>query len=519
MANNPIIMTQIRRILQLFASGASQREVTRKTSVHRRVVATYHQKFIIHGLSFDDLLKLDDQGLSSIAYSSTAATVIDSRLVNLEKLIPNYLLDLKKVGVTRKLLWQEYLALHPDGYGYTQFCDHFARISNLKKATMHFTHRPSEVLQVDFAGKKLRFIDPSTGEVIYCDVLVCTLPFSKYTYVEAMASACQENMYGALNRCLEFLGGVPMTVLSDNMKQFVQKNNRYEFTFQSLADQWSVHYNTNLDATRPRKPKDKPTVEGHVNNIYNSIYGRLRDKEFHSLEALNEAIRPLLSDFNKGQFQKLPGSREEIFITQEQPLLKPLPSEHFTVRHTTSAKVQFNYHVELGENKHYYSVPYQYIGKQTKVIYDQSTVEIFVGIERIAVHKRNFKKNGYTTLEAHMPAAHKFHAESQGWDDLYFNAFATKIGPNAQAVFAHVLSSRHFKEQSYKACLGLKSLSTNYSEARFENACRRALKGFYINYGTIKSILEKNLDGQIDPPLEMDSIIEHDNLRPSGTYI
>ena len=518
MANNPISMIQIRRILQLLASGASQREVVRKTSVHRRVVSAYHQKFVQHGLPFGDLLGLDDQTLSGIAYSSSEATSIDPRLVDLEKLIPVYLLELQRVGVTRKLLWQEYQTLHPDGYGYTQFCDHFARISKLKKATMHFTHRPSEFLQIDFAGKKLNFVDTFTGEVIYCDVLVCTLPFSKYTYIEAMASACQENMYGALNRCLEFLGGVPMTVLSDNMKQFVQKNNRYEFTFQALAEQWSVHYNTNLDATRPRKPKDKPTVENHVNNIYNSVYGKIRDKEFHSLEELNEAIKPLLSDFNKAQFQKLPGSREDIFITQEQPLLRPLPSEHFVIKHTTSAKVQFNYHIELGENRHYYSVPYQHIGKQTTIIYDQTTVEIFVGIERIAVHKRNLKKNGYTTQADHMPETHQFYAKSQAWDDLYFTSFATKIGTNAEAVFAHVLNSKHFKEQSYKACLGLKNLAHTHTEARFENACKRALKGIYINYGTIKSILENNLDGQIDPPLEISTIINHDNLREEEYY-
>jgi hypothetical protein len=236
------------------------------------------------------------------------------------------------------------------------------------------------------------------------------------------------------------------------------------------------------------------------------------------VEALNEAIKPLLSDFNKAPFQKLPGSREEIFIAQEQPFLKPLPSHHFVIKHTTSAKVQFNYHVELGENRHHYSVPYQHIGKQTKVVYDQHTVEIFVGIERIAVHKRNLKKNGYTTLEAHMPAAHQFYVKSQGWDDHYFTSFATKIGPNAQAVFTHVLNSKHFKEQSYKACIGLKSLANTYSEARFEAACKRALKGVYINYGTIKNILENNLDKQIESPLALESMMKHDNLRNEKYY-
>lgn len=519
MANNPIRMIQIRRIVQLFASGVSQREVARRTSVHRTIAAAYFNKFAQYGLPFDELLKLDDQALSNIAYSVTSPVSDDPRLAVLDGLIPSYLTELQRVGVTRRLLWQEYCSKHSDAYGYTQFCSHFARISKLNKATMHFTHRPAEFLQIDFAGKKLSFTDRSTGEIISCDVLVCTLPYSKYTYIEAMVTACQENLYSALSRCLGFLGGAPMTVLSDNMKQFVQKNSRYEFTFQALAEQWSVHYNTCLDAARPRRPKDKPTVENHVNCIYSSVYGKLRDAEFYSLAELNEAIKPLLVDFNKAKFQKLPGSREEVFTVHEQPLLKPLPPEHFVIKRTASAKVQFNYHVSLGENQHYYSVPYQHIGKQVKIIYDQVTVEVFAGLERIAVHRRDFKKNGYTTLVSHMPSTHQYHHKSQGWDDTFFTAFATRIGPNAEAVFAHVLGSRHFKEQSYKACLGLKNLASAYSNERFENACGRALKGIYINYGTIKNILENNLDGQSCTHTEAEPAAAHANIRPAGSYI
>ena len=74
---------------------------------------------------------------------------------------------------------------------------------------MHLSHRQENILQVDFAGKHLHYIDMQTGEIISCPVLICTLPFSGYTYVEALPSARQEHLFCALNRCLEYLGGVP----------------------------------------------------------------------------------------------------------------------------------------------------------------------------------------------------------------------------------------------------------------------------------------------------------------------
>jgi len=429
-----------------------------------------------------------------------------------------YIQELNKTGVTRQLLWQEYKIQYPDGYEHTQFCEHFARYLQHRKITMHFTHRAGEYLQIDFAGKKLGYIDSQTGEIIQCPVLVCTLPFSNYTYVEALPSASQEYMFAAMNRCLEFLGGVPRNILSDNMKQYIQKNNRYEYIFQQLAEQWSVHYNTNLDATRPRKPKDKATVENHVYISYLRIYSRLRNQQFYSLNQLNQAIKLLRTDFNQTRFQKLPGSRTQRFVQQEKPLLNPLPLEAFTIKHTTKAKVQMNYHVILGEDKHQYSVPHQYLKQHTKIIYDQNTVEVYIDLHRIAIHQRSYRKNGYTTLAEHMPEGHLRYMEIRGWDAEYFLQIATKIGRNSVKVFQQILDSRQFVEQSYKACIGLKRLSEIFTSERFEAACQRALKGMKISYGVIKNILDNNLDKQIDQQLSMFQVPEHENIRGADIY-
>jgi len=517
MANKSITMVQIRRILQLHLSGSSKFYISKTLGLHRKTVLTYLDKLISTGKPLEYLLKLDDGTLAAIVYSQSIAQT-DARFLVLDKMFPYIKQELGKTGVTRKLLWEEYKTQHPKGYSYTQFCEHLAQCMKLNKATMHFEHRPAEYLQIDFAGKQLSYVDRQTGEIISCPVLVCTLPYSNYTYVEALASAKQEELFVSMNRCLEFLGGVPKNILSDNMKQYIKKNDRYEFAFQELAQQWSVHYNTNLDATRPRKPKDKPTVENHVYISYLRIFSKLRNLEFYSLKELNHAILGFLGELNNARFQKLKGSRSGAFLGREKILLKPLPGEPFNIKRTTQAKVQMNYHVILGEDRHQYSVPYQHIGKQTKIIYDHQSVEVYLGLERIAIHKRDYRKNFYTTQAGHMPEKHLRYQQTRGWDADYFLKMALKIGPGSEAVFKQVLASKDFIEQTYKACLGLKSLSEKYQHQRFEAACKRALQGSKINYGVIKRILENNLDKDESQQLSLFRVPQHGNIRGPMFY-
>jgi len=518
MANKPISMVQVRRIIQLKSEGVSKYRISRTLGVHRTTLEGYLRKLESTGKSYQVLLEHSDQELVDIVYNASNTNKSDTRLKELEKQFNYFLEQLKYTGVTRKTLWEEYKESYPEGYEYTQFCEHFTRYLLRTKATMHFDHRPGEYLQVDFAGKPLYIVDRQTGEIIPCPVLVCVLPFSNYPYIEALASARQEHLFGALNRCVEFFGGVTRNILSDNMKQYILKNERYEFRFSELVNQWSAHYGTNLVATRPRKPKDKPSVESNVYIGYLRIYAKLRNETFFSLFDLNKRIRELIEQHIHIPFQKKSGTRHEVFTKHEKPVLKPLPAEPFIVKHATKGKVGMNYHVILGEDKHQYSVHYDYIGEDTKIIYDEENVEIFIGFKRIAIHKRDYRKNGYTTLEEHMPEKHLKHKETLGWDADYFLSMAAKIGDSSVDVFKRVLASREFIEQTYLSCKGLKRLSEIYGPQRFEAACRRASKGTRVNYGMIKNILEKNLDKQEDPQGDLFSIPKHDNIRGEESY-
>ena len=518
MGNKTIDMVKIKRILQLAACGQSLLSISKQLGLHRKTVKAYLSNAETTGKSYDELIQLKDPELQKLLFSKSYIKEPDTRYNDIENQFGYITQELNSVGVTRKLLWEEYKEINPQGYNYSQFCFHYAKYKIRHGATMYFSHEPGDKMQVDFAGKPLSIIDRSTGEIIACPVLICSLPCSGMAYVEALPSAKQEFLFNALSRCLEYFRGVTRNVLFDNMKQVVIKNHRYEYSFTDIAEQWSAHYNTNLTATRPRKPKDKPTVENGVHIAYLRVYAKLRHEEFYSLAELNKRIRELYIKHNETCFQGRMESRQDKFDTMERSCLKALPTDPFVIRHITQGKVQKNYHVILGEDKHQYSVPYKHIGQTTRIIYDENNVEIYIGMDRIAIHKRDKRPFGYTTLPEHMPPHHLKYQETQGWDAEYFKSFAKQIGENAALIFDRMLASKDLIEQTYIACLGLKRLSEKYGYERFELACKRASEVKKINYGLIKNILKNNLDKKVDNQLELFTIPKHDNIRGAEAY-
>jgi transposase len=486
----------------------------------RNTLRHYQSKFHSSGLSYIELLSLSDIGLSSLIYGEVPSTIKSSRQVRFDSLSDYFIAELKRVGVTRQLLWKEYLRQDPDGYGYSQFCE---RLNQLKsrsnnQVTMHLEHVAGERMQVDFAGKKLSYADKESGEITQCPVLVCTLPFSSYTYVEALENASQRNLYESLGRALSYFGGVPANVLSDNMKQFVVKASRYEPCFNEMAEQWSVYYNTTLSAARVRKPKDKPSVEKEVHISYLRIFAPLRNETFHSLSELNYRIRECLAVHNATPMQRYGLSRKERFEQNEKPLLKLLPLSEFVVRQEVKAKVQRNYHVILGEDLHQYSVPYIHVGETVKIVYDYTEVEIFLNMRRIALHRRDPRRNGYSTKEEHMPESHLRYKQTKGWDADYFIVQASKIGVHTTEIFKRILGRNRFPEQTYNACLGLLTLSKKYGTQRLEAACTRSLPAPVVTYGFIKNILENNQDKIVGQILVTAYIPTHENIRGEAAY-
>lgn len=521
MANKVITMQQIRTIIQLLEKGHSLRGISAEIRLSRQTVTFYAARLKASTYSFEALRQLPDTALAAIVYAPEVPLSVseNARRLELDGRMPYFLSELKRTGVTRLLLWEAYRKESLDPFRYTQFCILLKQAGKVTNATMHLVHTPAAMVMVDFAGDKMCYVDRSTGEVISCPVFIAVLPFSKYTFAIVLRDASIPQVIKALNACMAYFGGVPLSLKTDNMKQIVTKANRYDPIFSEALKQWALHYNITLLATRVAKPKDKGAVENEVKIAYQRIYAPLRDEVFYQLDQLNLAVIKQLDIHNEKLFQLKDFSRLQQFINEEQSLLQPLPAEPFVIKHQVLAKVQKNYHITLGEDHHHYSVPYQFIGKQVSAVYDTDMVEIYYQHKRITLHRRSYKKHDFTTIGDHMPQGHQHFFEQQGWTPAYFLDQAIRIGPAVQQYMDEVLKARVYTEQTYNACRGILRLHKVYGSLRLQAACTRALTGNVYNYRTIQNILVSNQDQLPDSrQSDMFRLPDHPNVRGPQTY-
>lgn len=512
MAQKQIVMEQLKQILQLKNDGVGIREICRRIGISRNSVRKY-----LHRLDIGEVEQSDNKQLAEAAYTGEAFKRDTLRHQQLMRYLPEAKKELSKTGVTRQLLWQEYINEHADGYGYSQFCYHLQQYLKHADRAMHLEYEPGDIIMIDFAGDKQHYVDPATGEVIACEVFVGILPFSGLIFCHAVPTQQSPDFVTCINALLRFYGGVPATLLCDNLKTAVVRPDRYEPQFTDLCYQLSDHYNTSFSATRPYSPRDKAMVERAVSIVYTHVYAPLRKQTFTTLDQLNTAMKEQLLLLNHKPYKHTPFSRWYYFEQQEQQALKPLPPEPFSSKKVVMLTVQRNYHVQLSEDHLYFSAPYQFVGKKVKVMYDKRVVEIYFNHERIALHLRKLPHKVYTTIAEHMPPNHAHMLEIKGWKRDELLAKALQLGTAVHQAATLILANNFFVEQSYKSCHGLLMLQKIYGKDRLIMACTRALTGTRVGYTMIRNILERGLDKQPLQP-ELFSTPEHQNIRGPEHY-
>ncbi len=510
MAQKPIAMEQLKQLLQLQKDGIGIREMARRLGISRNSVRKY--------LSLLGREKeLSDRELVDKAYCNDMLQRDAERLKQLTIHFKTAGTELSKTGVTRQLLWQEYINNYPDGYSYSRYCYHLKEYLNNRDLSMHLDYQAADMIMIDFAGKPLHYVDVHTGECIECQVFIAILPFSGLIFCYAVHSQRSEDFTICINAMLTYYGGIPATILCDNLKTAVVRPDRYEPVFTELCQQLSEHYTTTFSATRPYSRRDKAMVERAVRIVYTHVYAPLRNHHFSSLKQLNASIQEQLILLNNKPYKNTPYSRRYFFEQQEQALLKELPCEPFTPKKVVQLTVQRNYHVQLSEDHRYYSVPYQYVGKKVKVCYNSRVVEVYLDHDRIALHIRNAHQKAYTTLGEHMPPHHQRMQQIKGFNREDLLEQAARIGTATLRAATLMLENSIYVEQNYKACFGMLMLQKKYSAARLEAACTRALQGTRVNYTMIKNILERGLDKQLSFP-DAPSTPSHDNIRGKDHY-
>ena len=515
MARKRISMKAIRMVIDLHeTTDLSNRGISGATGVSRPVVAKYIEAYKRSGLSLELFKELPDTEV--LARFSDSKRIVDPRYEVAQVFFTSMVKELSRVGVTRELLWSEYRVKHAQGYEYSQFCKLFKSWCDAEtEVTLHIDHKAGDRMYVDFSGKKPCYRDGVSGESKEAEVFVAILGASQYTYVEAVRSQQKDQWICANRNALEYFGGVPASIMPDCLKSGVTTGDKYEPEINYEFADFALHYGTVITPARPYCPRDKALVEGAVNIMYTRIFAPLRDRDFTSLQALNDAMWELLEVHNAARFQKLPFSRVELFGYTDKPALKPLPARRYELTAFKTVTVPFNYHIELREEWHNYSVPWSYAKKKVTVAYTARTVEIYHDNLRIAFHKRS-SSSGYTTVPEHMPAHHRFYAE---WSPERIISWAGEISVHARSIVRSILDRAEHPEQAYKSCIGIISLSKKHSIERLDMACRMAIGEQAFSYRAVKKILEKERDLVIlNDERNQRTLPFHENLRGQSAY-
>jgi transposase len=506
-----ISMRKTKELLRLkFALCLSDRKIAACLGIARSTVAEYLGRIAAAGITWPLPGDLDEHALEQLLFP-------DVRHASGNRPLPDWTHvdhELRRKGVTLMLLWQEYIATHPNGYHYSQFCNRYRQWHARLDVAMRQNHKAGHKLFVDYAGHTIDVVDSDSGEIRQAQIFVATLGASNYTFCEATWNQSQASWIASHRRAFEFFGGVPAIVVPDNLKSGVSKAHRYEPDINRSYAEMAEHYGVAIIPARSRKPRDKAKVEAAVQLVERWILAVLRNRTFFCLAEVNQAIAELLIRLNDRAFQKLPGSRRSVFEQLDRPALKPLPEHPFVFAAWKKARVNLDYHIEV--ERHYYSVPHTYARRQLDVRITETTIECFDHDRRVASHPRSMHKGRYTTTPEHMPRAHQAHA---GWTHERIMQWARKIGEATAELVERIIALRAHPEQGYRSCLGLRRLSASFGADRLEAAARRALALGGISYKSIESILKKGLDRQ---PLPEDitarPAIAHDNIRGPAYY-
>jgi transposase len=508
-----VSMRKIKTILRLhFESKLSQHQIADSVQVSAGAVNKYIKRATTVGLNWPLPAEYDDEGkLRELLKSSTRTEVSRPRY---PIVFPDIHRELQRNSVTLQLLWEEYKEISPDHISYNHFCRLYRGWKNTQPKSMRQTHKAGDKAFVDYAGQTVEILDPDTGEIRTAQIFVGILGASNFTYAEATWTQQLPDWIASHRRMLEFFGGVPALIVPDNLKSAITKTCRYEPDVNPTYADFIDYYGTAVLPARPYKPKDKAKAENAVLIVERWILARLRNRTFVGLAELNQVIQELICDLNARPFKKLPGSRISAFEEIDKPALRPLPAHPYEYTHFKKSRVHIDYHFEF--DKHYYSIPYQFIGKEIGLRFTPERIECWYQGKQIALHVRSYKKGAHTTLPDHMPKAHRKHME---WTPGRFLNWAAQIGIGTTRYVKHLLECKPHPEQGYRSCLGLLNLSKRYGNIRLEKACERAWQLGARTRRSVDSMLTHNLENLPLPNKESTSqSIQHKNLRGKTNY-
>jgi transposase len=471
----------------LLLEGVSQDEIAASLSCSKRTVSQCAKVLRENSITEEVLSKLTDEEVEREFFPKKAR----EESTYLEPDWEHAASELSRSGVTRGLLWNEYLHTSTNGdlkhFGYSAYCGKLDEYVRATKATMRIVHVAGKLQFVDWAGDVMRVTCPVSGQMTKAYLFVACLPYSDILFVEAFPNLKQDSWNAAHIHSFEYFGGVASLLVPDRCATAVDRAPKYFTKLNESYTELAEYYNTAILPARSAHPTDKALVEGGVRIAETWVIAKLRNEVFHSFAELNEAIAAEVEDINARPFQVREGSRASQFEAEEKDKLKPLPVHPFETSEWRQAKLAPDYHVQADYMR--YSAPAKFIGKTFDVRLTNTAVTLYIDGAVIAKHARLYGRKGqYSTDTSHMPEAHR--RFSGAWTPLYFQRWAGSVGHACRSLIDGVLASKAIQEQAFVPCANILGLSKRGKRDILEAACAQVNElGGVASYTRVKQAM------------------------------
>ncbi|MFZ5482000.1 MAG: IS21 family transposase [Myxococcota bacterium] len=345
-----------------------------------------------------------------------------------------------------------------------------------------------DVAQVDFGYVGYLF-DPDANVMRKAWVFVMVLGHSRHQFARVVFDQRSETWLRLHVLAFLFFGGVPGTIVPDNLKAAVV---RCAF---GLGEDPGLHrsyvelarfYGFKVDPAPPRDPGKKGKVESGVKYVSGNFFDPLDDGE--DITVVNAALTSWVLETAGQRIHGTTGLRPlEVFEAEEKALLKPLPPLGWVATTWRKAKVHRDTHVAF--DKRFYSVPWQHVGKEAWVRATPDAVDVYVEDTRVAMHSRH-GKGAWSTNEAHLPAGR---SDLRNRSRSHWEGRARVLGDEAAAWVAETWDAADALSP-LRTIQAVVTLLEGYPRERANNACKRARHFGIRDYRGLKDILKKALD-------------------------
>ena len=491
---NVLNMAKQNAIVMLAGRGWSNRRIAKELGIHRDTVSRH-----IKGLDVESesCAVVWNEANSKQATPAPGSKYAKSLCEPFREIIKEKL----QQGLSGQRIYQDLYCEHGFEGAYNSVKRFTRKLRGKPLPFRRMECEPGQEAQVDF-GRGARILTPD-GHRRYPHIFRIVLSHSRKAYSEAVWKQTTDNYIRALENAFRYFGGVPETLVIDNLRAAVTQADWYEPDIVPKVEAFCRHYGTVILPSRPYMPRHKGKVESSVKYVKNNA---LKGRVFASIEEQNTFLANW--EQNVADTRIHGTTRKQVrksFEEVERPVLKTLPTEYFPAFHEGKRSVHWDGHVEV--DRAYYSVPPEHVGTHVWVRWDTRTLRIYTSsFEQIAMHAKR-PAGMFSTDKSHIDSR-KICIVEKGADNLLQRA--ERIGANTGKWAASVLEMRGV--QGMRVVQGLVSLAKKHSWKEMETACGHALSGHSLRLRTVRQLIKRNREEEIE------FLQEHPLIRSMQEY-